>query len=747
MKHKVPEMKLFYGLSFMILLLAEANSNKISLPQRTREISETNVVSLTFCESRLDAEDKMGKKTLEEVHTYAELKQDPRASFPESFTVCSTIMTTGCQSQKWPTFFTILDNNGGQFLGPFIRHGNIESGLGIGFHDGNSEILTDKLPPLFPKQWAKSCMAVNTTSGFIHWVVGGSLVLAEEFVEMKTPRSQPKNLSKKIVLGARSNGGSWFASTQVVANLEMYSSPLPIEKMKSMTRGGSFEEGDYLSWADMEWILHGQAKIETTEKEETCEEKPLVDLYYTPFPGGMDSCMHHCQNLGTRVPSVATFEEWTKLQTFLKKKLYDKGLNTLEIWLPIEDRETEDVWRDFYTGEVVQNYSHPWTLNGGRAENCARLMSENVWNDRSCDYPDYACICSHKSNTNLKLRGLCVGSAIDVYYKPMNKQADIREVKLRGLTHTSIEFAEEKKKWKLDVAGSNVTATSKASVASFSLGKHNWTIKGDQGCSSRKSYTQELKMSGCQGKEFTCNDGQCVSMEVRCDQMPDCRDESDERNCNHLLLKDSYNKKVPPIHSSDDPVDVSVTIDLLRLVHIVEGDYSIEIQFEIMLEWRDNRATYHNLKKTAALNALTQEDIEKLWLPEVIYENTDQKQSTRLGEFGAGEWKTDVVVRREEENGVMSGPEFVDETEVFRGSENGLVMNQTYTHTFQCNYQLSHYPFDIQVHIFLLFTFPLSFSEMRNRHGDEKFGIGDSDFSAWPDDYDPRSRYAYLPYY
>ena len=29
--------------------------------------------------------------------------------------------------------------------------------------------------------------------------------------------------------------------------------------------------------------------------------------------------------------SIATLEEWTKLQTFLKKKLYDKGLNTMEI--------------------------------------------------------------------------------------------------------------------------------------------------------------------------------------------------------------------------------------------------------------------------------------------------------------------------------------------------------------------------------------------------------------------------------
>ena len=119
------------------------------------------------------------------------------------------------------------------------------------------------------------------------------------------------------------------------------------------------EAGDYLAWGDMEWILHGRAKKETIEKEETCEEKPLVDLYHTPFPG-MDSCMHHCENLGSRVPSVATFEEWTKLQAFLKKNLFEQGINALQLWLPIEDRETEGVWKDFYTKEVVQNWTHPW---------------------------------------------------------------------------------------------------------------------------------------------------------------------------------------------------------------------------------------------------------------------------------------------------------------------------------------------------------------------------------------------------
>ena len=97
-----------------------------------------------------------------------------------------------------------------------------------------------------------------------------------------------------------------------------------------------------------------------------------------------------------------------------------------------------------------------------------------------------------------------------------------------------------------------------------------------------------------------------------------------------------------------------------------------------------------------SLNALTDEDINTIWLPLVVYDNTDQKEVTRLGEYGNGEWDTRVTVTREGDF-TRSGIEEVDEAEIFEGSENRLTMNQTYTWEFQCKYELQRYPFDTQV--------------------------------------------------
>ena len=52
---------------------------------------------------------------------------------------------------------------------------------------------------------------------------------------------------------------------------------------------------------------------------------------------------------------------------------------------------------------------------------------------------------------------------------------------------------------------------------------------------------------------------------------------------------------------------------------------------------------------------------------------------------------------KREGNFTQGGYEVLDETYLFKGDENSLIMTQSYTHDFQCVYKLQRYPFDTQV--------------------------------------------------
>ena len=334
------------------------------------------------------------------------------------------------------------------------------------------------LPPLFPNKWVRSCVAVNTTSGFVQWVVEGNIVLNETSKAIANSRNRPRDLSRKLVLGVTFFGGRWNAASHKVTNLNIYSSALPVEKMKSMTGGqGCPEEGDYLAWEDMEWIRHGQAKIETVGQDEPCRGDPYVDLLYDKFPRWLD-CMSRCKDLGSRAPSVSTLQDWVNLQISLKESLYDKELNTMQLWLSAHDRDDEGNWRDFYTNETIQNYTLPWDgsgPDGDKEQNCAFLLDENTWGDAVCHANYRACMCKHDPKSYLRLRGLCKESSIDFYFKSRNLFNDSRELVLQGLGATTISYDQTKELWVLSVADSNVTGFSKAPYNSVCIGKHNWT--------------------------------------------------------------------------------------------------------------------------------------------------------------------------------------------------------------------------------------------------------------------------------
>ena len=129
---------------------------------------------------------------------------------------------------------------------------------------------------------------------------------------------------------------------------------------------------------------------------------------------------------------------------------------------------------------------------------------------------------------------------------------------------------------------------------------------------------------------------------------PNCRDKSDEKGCQLIVFENNYNKNIPPIESGRCgcviPTNVSISITLMKVVDIEETDHSIQLQFQISLQWKENRVKFLNLKKNTALNSLTDADMRTIWLPLIVFDNTDQKEVTRLGMDW--EWITLVTVSR-----------------------------------------------------------------------------------------------------
>ena len=134
----------------------------LSIVTKVRSVKEaktTEVVSNAFVQSILtaSAEEKMTKKTVDELHTFAELKHDPCAMLPESFTICSTVVTPSSNPYKdWSAFFTIIDKDRAQFLAAIYDQRSIDSLLKIVHLQGASGQANCKIPPLFPNRWTRS---------------------------------------------------------------------------------------------------------------------------------------------------------------------------------------------------------------------------------------------------------------------------------------------------------------------------------------------------------------------------------------------------------------------------------------------------------------------------------------------------------------------------------------------------------------------------------------------------------------
>ena len=220
--------------------------------------------------------------------------------------------------------------------------------------------------------------------------------------------------------------------------------------------------------------------------------------------------MQHCTKIsGGRSPPVITEEEWTNLTMEIDLITKERALFGI-MWLSATEgdenqelakrddwpetelvnnetkklKAVETVWRDFYTGQRLDNWTKPYfnkrgdTMYGDTS-NCMEVFVREPWRiswgEWKCYSHDRGCPCSFPAQPLLTLRGLC-GALIDNKFTPKQLPGNPGNMILLGQVSTRIEYNDTSSQWMLTDAKSNVTAVSRATEVSYLLGKHEGTI-------------------------------------------------------------------------------------------------------------------------------------------------------------------------------------------------------------------------------------------------------------------------------
>ena len=108
----------------------------------------------------------------------------------------------------------------------------------------------------------------------------------------------------------------------------------------------------------------------------------------------------------------------------------------------------------------------------------------------------------------------------------------------------------------------------------------------------------------------------------------DCLDKSDEFNCHKVVVDEKYYLKAmipdPPKqdHDANGKLKVYVDIEVLHIHALNEVHSMMTLKLKLTLKWIDTRLRFQHLKTNEDWNKLTPQEMDKIWMPDLVFQNT-----------------------------------------------------------------------------------------------------------------------------
>ncbi|KAK8375461.1 hypothetical protein O3P69_008356 [Scylla paramamosain] len=412
-----------------------------------------------------------------------------------------------------------------------------------------------------------------------------------------------------------------------LTQVNVWDRPLSADEIRRLAKCEDDQQGNYISW-NVGWTLQDVTSYEVPLTE-ICKQE--ADTRYFWFPSlTYNTALYLCRALGSTLPAGTSIEEAVNMATIAHSKFQYYQNCFTDFWIGPNDIKEEDFQRFSFVGT-------------------------------------------------------CESELRNVYFTAF--QLDEEELMFMGYGAYHIKRLNDTWAW-INVVTNKTIAFLLESVPDFPMGRRWWQL--EQPVCEQKDGDRRLLLSPCPSGYFTCNDATCIPLPHRCDLKYDCGDNSDEEECELVSFPEGYQKHLPPrsVDSEEAALSIVLTV-IVESLAVKTIDMVMEVSYQLMLTWRDNRLLYQDLKVDSTLNVLPGDTMERLWTPEVDFINTIKSEHTLMD--------GDSLIRVDRRaTSIGMKPAVPAEVELFSGEVNTLTARRKYGTSFMCHLSLVLYPFDVQ---------------------------------------------------
>ncbi|XP_071514663.1 uncharacterized protein [Panulirus ornatus] len=398
--------------------------------------------------------------------------------------------------------------------------------------------------------WIHLCLALDLGRGAMHFQTKGKPLVTQEGIRKPGARVTPGGV---LMLGQDQDvvGGQTEASQSLhgyLGDLLIFDRVISVDEMTAFTTcAGGVDWDALVDFSEVEdnFVFGEATEVVELGYEDACSG---IDAYVSLFPETRDFDVSHlfCRSLGGSIVLPRGSLE-NEMVTHLARK-YCKGGR---LWLGLE-YTADRGYREYGTNNTVNytNWDHAFRDDTQiRAVLYSKVTTaQKNWGISTRDRK-LCTACGSDEPFSLRVRGLCADSKFDRQFlihgyssfKPSFLGWKSSHLSWVAYNATRDVFSGY---WKMVVADEPHIHAEMVmeNRYSYPIGTHAWKIHSDICSGDRK----RLKFTTCGAGMFTCDDGSCVDVALRCDKRYDCVDFSDEERCNPVLIPEGYDKTLPP---------------------------------------------------------------------------------------------------------------------------------------------------------------------------------------------------------